>query len=200
MPNPNAPPGSPDAPYGHGFDNFSNRDMEIAGQILVRQGYGPVAHSQLYGAIAYSPSTGRYGWCCKAQDRATAERIALDWCGKKDARIAVWASNAHLALAVADGGVYAWAWDANRRIAKQRALEGCSGTNARIPVIFDTRRGRGLPWMKQRRHWLLCLVIALVIPGFWQGKQAFGEKFARVYQAVTAAALAYVGEVKRGTQ
>src|SRR5205809_1353261 len=98
MPDPNAPPGSPDASYGHGFDSFSQRDMEIAGAAGAFGG-------QLYGAIAYSPSTGRHGWSSRARDQATAERTALDYCAAPDARIAVGGYNTHLALAVADGGV-----------------------------------------------------------------------------------------------
>jgi serine/threonine-protein kinase len=129
MPNQNAP-GWENAPFA-GSAWATNRDAGIAANILIRS----------FGAIAYSPSTGRYGWSYQAIDRPTAERIAIDSCGASDAMVVVWGTKAFLALAIADAGAYGWGWDETPSGAQQRALAGCQGANPRIAVVFDTRRG-----------------------------------------------------------
>ena len=123
-------PGWDNAPFaGSGW--VTNRDAQYAANLLRLS----------YGAIAYSPSTARYGWSYRASDRATAEKVALEKCGTNDASILVWGNSTYLALAVADGGAYGWAWDAKPRAARKRALSECTGPNPRIAVLFDTRRG-----------------------------------------------------------
>jgi Domain of unknown function (DUF4189) len=93
-----------------------------------------------YGAIAYSPSTGRYGWSVNASDRTSAERTATDAVGADDACPVVWGCDAYLALAIANGGQGGWAWAGSEADAKDIALSACDGVNPRIAVVVDTRR------------------------------------------------------------
>ena len=94
-----------------------------------------------YGAIAFSRSTGRYGWSHHADDRSAAERLALQHCQASDAMIVAWGQSTFLALALADDGAYGWAWDSARNNAARRAIANCTGPNPRIVVLYHTRQG-----------------------------------------------------------
>ena len=144
----------------------SQRDMEIAGAAIA-QGM----HTSSYGAIAYSPATGRYGWSYKAAERATAERMAIDSCGAADAIILVWASDAHVALALGDGRVYGSAWGADRARAEQLALQSCRGhgTNCQVAVLFDTRRGPKNPGSQRRWRRIRAVIFAVIAVVFASG-------------------------------
>lgn len=115
----------------------SQADMDIAGAAMARSMRRPS-----YGAIAYSPATGRYGWSYKADERATAENLAIQSCGAADAITLVWGSDVYLALALGEGGAYGSAWNTRRAAAEQQALQVCSrsGTNCQVALVFDTRR------------------------------------------------------------
>jgi|GEM_PF-3001571 len=79
-----------------------------------------------FGAIAYSPATGTYGFASGYRTRGDAQRAAMLDCGAEDAKILVWARNRWLALALGDkAGVYGWAWSGTRARARQLALEAC---------------------------------------------------------------------------
>ncbi len=54
----------------------------------------------MYGAIAYSSSTGRYGYSYDWGSRSEAEDYARSQCGRSDCAIKVWFKNACGALAV----------------------------------------------------------------------------------------------------
>src|SRR4051812_42811771 len=65
-----------------------------------------------YGAVAYSPGTGKYGKSQKCPTRELAERAAIADCGTDDARALTWAYNGyHCAIASdpADPAVYGYA-------------------------------------------------------------------------------------------
>lgn len=80
----------------------------------------------LYGAIAYSQSTKRYGYAWGKSTRTDAESAALRECGASDAFIAVWGKNTWLALAHGRGTSYGWDWDDSQEVAKSRALWECA--------------------------------------------------------------------------
>jgi hypothetical protein len=77
-------------------------------------------------AIAFSQSTGKFGYsfgyCC----RAHAEAAALSRCQVSDAKIVVWGENAWCALAVGSGNAYGWGWASSQADAERMALENCS--------------------------------------------------------------------------
>src|SRR5205814_6412070 len=63
-----------------------------------------------FAAIAYSESTGRYGYSYGYSTRAAAENRAISECNADDASILVWGRNAYVALATSDNGAYGYAW------------------------------------------------------------------------------------------
>jgi serine/threonine-protein kinase len=140
--------------------------MDILGASLAQGG-----RASSYGAIAYSPTTGRYGWSCRAPERATAEKIAINSCGTADATIVVWGGDTHLALALGDGQAYGSAWDANRSRAEQKALETCSryGTNCRVALQIDTRRKLEQPGQRRRGRQIRAVVLAVIAAAFAGG-------------------------------
>jgi serine/threonine-protein kinase len=90
-----------------------------------------------YAAIAYSPSTGKYGYSYSYGSRCVAERAALDRCRTADASVVVWTRNAWCVLALGDDvGEYGWAWSTSLSCAKSRALAECRNrtTNCYIAV------------------------------------------------------------------
>ena len=80
-----------------------------------------------YGAIAYSPGSGSYGYSDNYGGRAQAETRALKECGKDDCVIATWFFNNCGALAA--GTDHAWAGenDASEERAKILAQASCRG-------------------------------------------------------------------------
>ena len=89
-----------------------------------------------YGAIAYSSSTGRYGYSYDFGSRAEAENYAISKCGRSDCVVKVWFRNACGALAVGRRGALGWGWAGSRGQAEGRALSECqsraSGCNVRV--------------------------------------------------------------------
>jgi len=89
----------------------------------------------MYGAIAYSSSTGRYGYSHDWGSRSEAEDYARSQCGRSDCAIKVWFKNACGALAVGQRGGLGWGWSSSRGAAESVALNECqaksSGCNIR---------------------------------------------------------------------
>lgn len=83
-----------------------------------------------YAAIAYSPSTGKYGWANGYGTRTGAESAALNNCKYSDARIVTWVHNGFCALALGDdksrwGIGYSYGDGATNTYARNRAVEEC---------------------------------------------------------------------------
>src|SRR5689334_18039589 len=77
-----------------------------------------------FGAIAYSPDTGRWGYSYGFYWQSDASNDALARCNAADARVVVWVQNGWAALAVGDDGAYGWGWSASSRAdAESRALQ-----------------------------------------------------------------------------
>ena len=69
-----------------------------------------------YAAIAYSSSTGKYGYSYGYSSRARAENAALNNCSGDDAVIVVWVENGYAALALGDErGAYGTGWSTRSR-------------------------------------------------------------------------------------
>lgn len=91
-----------------------------------------------YGAIAYSPSTGSYGWAHDFGSQNAAENAALDSCYDRanDCQVAVWFRNACGALAVGPNG-WGAAWAVKQRKARRDAVSQCSNYSANCSVAYS---------------------------------------------------------------
>lgn len=103
------------------------------------------AAADLYGAIAYSKSTGNSGIGYNFATRSGAEARAMQRCGASDCRICVWVRNGCCALAVGDGGRYGWSYRYGNFAyseARRRAMNECNArtTNCRIVAWACTDR------------------------------------------------------------
>jgi hypothetical protein len=90
-----------------------------------------------FGAIAYSPGSGSYGYSDNYGNRAQAESRALNQCGKDDCVIATWFFNNCGALAA--GTDHAWAGEnaaseERAKILAQASCRGRSGGNCEVLV------------------------------------------------------------------
>jgi len=90
----------------------------------------------LYGAIAYSPETGRYGDSYNYSFLGDAENDALARCDAPDAEIVAWCRNEWCALAVADDGSYGYSSGPTQASAEAAALADCTGPNAHV-LVWD---------------------------------------------------------------
>ena len=61
-----------------------------------------------YGAIAYSPKTGMYGYGWNHGSRAAAEKAALSECKADDAKVVTWVQFGWAALVIADDKAYGY--------------------------------------------------------------------------------------------
>lgn len=115
----------------------SQADWAMAGEYFRRQ-QDAQPH---YGAIAYSPSTRRFGWSFNCPDQANAEAQARSQIGVADAITLGWGSNSYLALALAEDGSYGYGWDESAFGAADRAMNACTGKNPQLVALVDTIRG-----------------------------------------------------------
>jgi serine/threonine protein kinase, bacterial len=95
-----------------------------------------------YGAIAFSPSTGAYGFSSDYGSQDAAERIAISNCGKSDCLVPVWFRNACGALAVGADHAYGSGLGPDEKRAKESALQVCSEytTGCSIQKLICTER------------------------------------------------------------
>ena len=97
----------------------------------------PRHDSSGYAAIAYSRTTGKWGYSHGYGSRAGAEQAAVRRCPEDDAKILVWTRNSWCALALGDDkSFYGWAWAGSASEAKRLAMEKCRAgtTNCYIAV------------------------------------------------------------------
>ena len=90
-----------------------------------------------YGAIAYSPSTGAYGYSYDHPSRADAEARALAECGNRasDCQLPLWFRNACGALASGGNGGWGTGWGTSRGLAEGYALSTCRQHTSGCSVI-----------------------------------------------------------------
>ncbi len=105
--------------------------------------FGTARAQDNYGAIAYSESSGKWGYSYDYGSRGQAENAALRRCKSGDCEIKLWFKNSCGALAKGDKGALGWLWAAEgRREAESRALSEsrARGSNCRILCWTCTAR------------------------------------------------------------
>jgi hypothetical protein len=100
--------------------------------VVVLPSLATPACAALYAAIAYSPSTGRYGFTYNYNYLGDAEVDALARCDAPDGQIVAWCFNEWCALAVADDGSYGYSSGATQAEAEYLAVSYCTGPNAHV--------------------------------------------------------------------
>jgi len=99
--------------------------------------------ADLYAAIAYSPSTTKYGYAYGKSSRAAAENTARAYARASDARVVIWCKNAWCALARSNrGNAWGAAWGSSKAAASNAALRNCpSGSGKYIAAtVFSGRQ------------------------------------------------------------
>jgi len=91
--------------------------------------------ASLYAVIAYSPTTGRYGYTYNYGYLGDAEVDAIARCDAPDAVVVAWSRNEWCALAVSDDGSYGYSSGWSQAEAEANALSYCTGSNAHILAI-----------------------------------------------------------------
>jgi serine/threonine-protein kinase len=113
--------------------------------IALALGLGPAlqAAGNTFAAIAYSPSTGRYGYGNGYPTKSQAIARARRECGSHDARTN-WCKNAWIALAISDGSPGGWgsSWGATPEIARNGARAECLARNPDARVVFCVSSNR----------------------------------------------------------
>ena len=105
-------------------------------------GYGSPGPTSVdhYGAIAYSPSTGVYGYSYNYTTQSEAEYQAHQKCGYVDCQTATWVKNGCMSLAVNDYDYWAGAWGNTYEEARGKAILSCqeSGYVCRTVEVICT--------------------------------------------------------------
>jgi hypothetical protein len=110
----------------------------VAALIVIAPWLVTPAFASLYGAIAYSPSTGRNGYTYNYNFLGDAENDAIAYCDAPDAEIVAWARNEWCALAVADDNSnYGYASGVTKADAEANALSYCSGPAHIAAIVFS---------------------------------------------------------------
>jgi len=95
-----------------------------------------------YGALAYSTSSGRYGYSYDYGSRESAEERAISECNDNTCSAVLWFKNACAALATGDGHAYGTGWASERAEAENTAMSYCNkyGSNCSITRWVCTTR------------------------------------------------------------
>ena len=96
-----------------------------------------------YAAIAFSKSTGRWGFGNGYATKEAAIARARQECGRRDA-VTTWTKNAWLSLAISDRspGGYGWAWATTAPRARARARQECIAHNGDGRVVLTVSSHR----------------------------------------------------------
>jgi serine/threonine-protein kinase len=95
-----------------------------------------------YAAVAFSSSTGSYGYAWNYGTRGEAEQAALSRCTASDGRIVGWVQGGWLVLAIGENNLYGVGWEygdgATNTVAEQRAINECHsrGDNVRTLICL----------------------------------------------------------------
>jgi len=116
-----------------GGDSRGRRDADETEPDLRYRG------AQVYGAIAFSPSNGVWGYSYNYNARGAAERRAMRECRARGSgcRSIVWFRNACGALAVGQGNAYGWGWNTSRQQARRRAMAECRARTSGCRIRAD---------------------------------------------------------------
>jgi hypothetical protein len=95
-----------------------------------------------FGAIAYSPTTGYYGYSYGRDCLANAESAALQNCNGLDRRVVVSVGNGYAALAVNNNGGFGAAWSGRCQAdADQAALNFAGGLGCGAHILCEVATG-----------------------------------------------------------
>ena len=102
-------------------------------------GFMPAVHAQSddkYAAIAYSPTTGKWGYGCNYSTKAEALARAISECGSDDARTN-WCKNAWISLALSKKAPGGWgsAWGDTRKQAEAASRKECRDRNPDAHIV-----------------------------------------------------------------
>ena len=121
-------------------------------------GFAPRANADVvidfdtYAAVAYSPSTGKYGYAWNYGSRGAAERVALSKCTEKDAKIVGWVKGGWLVLAIGEDNAYGMGYEYG---------DGASSRDAKLTALKElAERTKG----SKRPKVLICLCSGNVDP------------------------------------
>jgi len=93
-----------------------------------------------YAAVAFSKSTGKYGYAWNYGSRYAAECAALARCPARDARIVAWVKGGWLAVALGENNAYGYGYSygvgATNSEAKRRAVAECRQQSKRVTTLI----------------------------------------------------------------
>lgn len=121
-------------------------DGPVVGTVLWEPSLEPDAtlydRTDYWSAIAFSPSTGKFGASSEWTSRVNAEREAKDNCNARDARVVVACCNGWAALALGREpvkGVYPWGvgWGPTEQAATGFALEGAQEQTDDARLVYS---------------------------------------------------------------
>jgi hypothetical protein len=96
-----------------------------------------------FAAIAYSPSTNKYGYWYGARSRGAAENGAMRKCNGDDRRVVVWVENGWAALAANNDGRWGYGWSTSSRAeAEGNALNNAGGAGDGAYVLCWAASGK----------------------------------------------------------
>ena len=109
----------------------------IATTVALSLGTAPAMAEKVFGAIAFSASTGKFGWVKNTADKAAAQSEAVAQCGVDDCDTVVTFPNC-AAMSVGDGFGMGFSADKSLPKAEETALAQCDGftTNCIISASF----------------------------------------------------------------
>jgi len=94
------------------------------------------AAADVFGAIAYSKSTGKWGYSYDYSSREEAESAAVGNCDRNDCVVKSWFKNSCGALAKASNKALGYSWGApDRERAERIALSKCRERGSRCRII-----------------------------------------------------------------
>jgi hypothetical protein len=98
---------------------------------------GAGKNPDLFAAIAYSPTTGKYGYAKRQNTRAAAEKLALRNCGAADATIVVWVRDGWCALAASRSitPIYGFGSAVKKADAERLALQPLANIRDAVLVV-----------------------------------------------------------------
>ncbi len=117
-------------------------DGPLVGTVIWKPGLERDANSydktNFWAAIAYSPSTGKFGASCNWTADINASRLARERCNAPDARTVVMCSNGWCALALGEEwDKWGVGWGEERQTAEKFALQNASERIRKPKVVFS---------------------------------------------------------------
>jgi hypothetical protein len=117
--------------------NFTRGILFIIVALALALGPALQAAGDVYGAVAFSPSTGRSGYGNGYPTKSQAIARARRKCGRSDAKTN-WCKNSWIALAVSNQSAGGWgsAWGETPEIARTKALAECLARNPDAHIVL----------------------------------------------------------------